>query len=351
MDGAPSPSESDSVQAVPWKSLSDSELLQRRICDLKLELKGTELSPLVEQLYAELENRGLSFRPRCYLGDEWFSALDVPTIAIPFYLAHPRLVALEKRMMLEVEGGEPAQFMQLLRHECGHALEHAYQLHRRRKRQTLFGPRSIPYAPETYRPRPYSRSYVRNLPNWYAQAHPDEDFAETFAVWLDPSVDWRKHYSGWKALTKLEYVDSVMREMGRTAPRVTDDSTPCHVSRLRARLETFYKRRRKEYAVDAPDFYDRDLEGIFTREPPARETSSAASFFRHQRRELVDSVARWTGERKVAIELLVRRLSARSAELKLFLARDERRTSIEVTAYVATLVTHYRFTGRFKRSV
>ena len=27
-----------------------------------------------------------------------------------------------------------------------------------------------------------------HLDPWYAQSHPDEDFAETFAVWLTPEV-------------------------------------------------------------------------------------------------------------------------------------------------------------------
>jgi len=335
----------------PWAALPDAELLNLRISELGLQLAGSGLESRIQQLGEELEAKGLSFRPHLYLGDEWFSPEDVPAVSIPFYLAHPRLMALEKKMMLEVEGGEPEWFARLLRHECGHAIEHAYSLHRRLRRKELFGPRSAAYDPDTYRPHPYSRSFVRNLPNWYAQAHPDEDFAETFAVWLNPKLDWRKQYTGWKALAKLEYVDALMKEIGRTPPKVTGLRLESQASRLRIKLDTFYKRRRRQYAADAPDFYDRDLQGIFAPTASVPQAITAIDFLRKHRKGLIDSVSRWTGERKVAVELLVRRLGERSHTLGLSLKHDEARTSIELTAYLATLVTNYQYTGKFKRSV
>ncbi len=335
-----------------WSQLPEAELLAMRICDLKLEIPGSPIEPHVAKLHAELEAKGLGFRPILYLGDEWFSPEDVPAIAIPFYFAHPRLVALEKKIMLEVEGGDPAWFQKLLRHETGHAIEHAYQLHKRRKRKELFGPRTVEYDPDHYRPQPYSKSFVKNLPNWYAQAHPDEDFAETFAVWLDPEVDWRKQYAGRKALQKLEYMDALMREIGPLPQVVSYGRLECQASRMRVTLEGFYRRRRKQYAEDAPDFYDRDLQRLFAPLPGAVPTQkTAAAFFRRHKRELVDSVARWTGERKVTIESLVKRLGERAAALGLSHSAEEARTTIEVTAWLATLVTHYQFTGKFKRTV
>ncbi len=335
-----------------FASLPDAELLAMRICDLPIQIEGSAIQPHLDQLSAELDARGIRFRPRFYLGDEWFSPEDVPAVAIPFYFAHPRLLALEQEMMLEVEGGDPKWFQKLLRHECGHAIEHAYQLHLRRRRQELFGKRTVEYDPDTYRPHPYSRSFVRNLPNWYSQAHPDEDFAETFAVWLDPGVDWRKQYAGWKALQKLEYVDELMLDIRGRPPRVTGGRLQSQASRLRSTLETFYRKRRKLYATDAPDFYDRDLRRIFEAAegaPPG--TRGADAYMRRNRRAMIDSVARWTGERKVTIEHLVRRLMERAAELNLKVGRDEMRTSMEVSAYLATLVSNYRFTGKFKRNV
>jgi hypothetical protein len=353
-DDPAEPTASPPTPAPPphWSTLPEAELLHLRVCDLRLEIPGSPIEPFVDKLHQELATRGIGFRPILYLGDEWFSPEDVPAIAIPFYFAHPRLVALEQKFMLEVEGGEPAWFQKLLRHETGHAIEHAYGLHRRRRRKQLFGPRTADYDPDHYRPQPYSKSFVKNLPNWYAQAHPDEDWAETFAVWLDPEVDWRRQYAGWKALQKLQYVDEVMKEIGPLPQKVSYGRLECQAARMRVTLEGFYRRRRKQYAEDAPDFYDRDLMGLFHPLPgavPSQKT--AAAFFRRHKRELVESVARWTGERKVTIESMVKRLQERAEALGLSHTGEESRTTIEVTAWLATLVTHYQFTGRFKRTV
>jgi len=143
---------------------------------------------------------------------KWFSPADVPGVALPFYLAHPRLIKLERSRMLYVEGATLETCMQYLRHEIGHAILHAYRLNRRRRWQRTFGSSSKPY-PRAYQPNPASRRYVHHLPGWYAQSHPEEDFAETFAVWLRPHSGWRRRYRGWPALKKLEYVDSLMTEL------------------------------------------------------------------------------------------------------------------------------------------
>ena len=343
-------SAAESTLQPAWSALPEEALLRMRVCDLGLTLESSGLERHVAQLSAELEGRGLVFRPECYLGDEWFSPEDVPSISLPFWLAHPRLAALEKKMMLEVEGGDPVWCQRLLRHECGHAIEHAYRLHRRAKRQQLFGKRSADYDPDTYRPQPYSRSFVRHLPNWYAQAHPDEDFAETFAVWLDPASDWRRHYRGWKALAKLEYMDALMREIGRSPPRVTGGPNEDEVSTLKVTLESLYRRRRKLYETDLPDFYDNDLKRIFTAGEPAGR-AKAAAFLRRQKRRVVDATARWTGARKVTIELLVKRLIERAAQLDLPMNKDEATTALEFSSWLAVVVTNWRFTGKFKRTV
>ena len=107
-----------------------------------------------------------------------------------------------------------------MRHEAGHVMAHAYQLHRRRRWQQLFGPSSKRY-PRYYRPNPASRHHVQHLRMWYAQSHPDEDFAETFAVWLRPRSHWRSRYAGWPALKKLEYVDELMRDIAGKRPTLT----------------------------------------------------------------------------------------------------------------------------------
>jgi len=149
-----------------WVTLRDEELLALRICDLGVRIEGSELQTRVGQLYDELAARAVSLRPDCYLGDEWFSPEGVPAIAVPFYLAHPRLKTLELHQMLEVEGGTSEWCQRLLRHECGHAIDHAYRISSRRQWQEVFGSPETEYTPDTYRPRPYSKSFVRHRPNW-----------------------------------------------------------------------------------------------------------------------------------------------------------------------------------------
>src|SRR5215208_795343 len=154
------------MEAADWASLSDAELFERRISSLGLRLEGTALEPLIRQLYDELSAKGLVFHPPCHVGDEWFVPVGVPAIFVPFFLAHDRLRALERSMMLEVEGGTPEWFMKLMRHEAGHAYMYAYQLTRRKKWKQCFGQTSREETPNTYRPRPFSRSYVVHLEDW-----------------------------------------------------------------------------------------------------------------------------------------------------------------------------------------
>ena len=333
-----------------WASLKDEELLAVRICDLGLRIEGSELEPRLRQFHDDLAQRGVALRPDCYLGDEWFSPAGAPAIAIPFYLAHPRLKALELRQMLEVEGGTAEWCQMLLRHECGHAIDHAYKFSQRPDWQSIFGSPEAEYAPETYTPRPYSRSFVRHLPNWYAQAHPDEDFAETFAVWLSsPPEDWRQRYRGWKALEKLEYVETLMQEVAATKPVVKRGRRISEARKLRSTLAHHYAVRRKLYAEDFPDVYDADLRSIFGTGEPSSE--SAAKFMRQHRADLITSIVQWTGQRKYTVNMLVQKLTKRCQELKLKAPTGPARLYFDLASYLAALVTNHLYTGRFKRSV
>jgi hypothetical protein len=338
----------------PWIGLKDDEILALRICDLGVRIESSELEPRVGQLFQELSGRGVQLRPDCYLGDEWFSPEGMAAIAIPFYLAHPRLKNLESRQMLEVEGGTAEWCQRLLRHECGHAVDHAYKFSSNREWQQVFGSPEAEYTPETYRPHPYSKSFVRHLPNWYAQAHPDEDFAETFAVWLaTPPDEWRERYRGWKAIEKLEYVHALMQEAklqnANPTPRIRKRRRISEARNLRTTLSRYYAARRKLYAEDFPDFYDADLRALFGNGEPTAE--SAARLMRKNRAALIRSIVQWTGQRKYTVSMLVRKLIRRCHDLNLTAPRDSVRLHFELAAYLAALVTNHLHTGRFKRSV
>jgi len=287
--------------------------------------------------------------PSCYLGDEWFTPEGSPVIAIPFYLAHPRLKQLELHQMLEVEGGTLEWCMQILRHECGHAYDHAYEFSSRDDWAGVFGDRNMEYEPETYQPRPYSKSFVRHLPNWYAQAHPDEDFAETFAVWLSsPPEEWHSQYRGWKALKKLDYMDTLMTYAHSHAPVVVKERRLWQASRSRRTLEKYYAAKRKLYAEDFPDIYDDDLRAIFEKGEAGEE--NAAQLMQRLRHVLIAAVGRWTGQRKYIGSKLLSKLISRCRELGLSAPRDQTRLLIDLASYMAALVTNHLHTGRFKRS-
>ena len=332
-----------------WSELSDEELLDLRFCELGLTIQGTFLESCVAKLYAELEAREIRLRPPCYLGDEWFSPEAMPLIAIPFYLAHPRLAQLEKKMMMEVEGGGGEDdTMRFFRHEAGHALCHGFELTERQDWKAVFGSASQEFR-DHYRYQPYSRNFVRHLENWYAQSHPEEDFVETFAVWLTPGVDWKSLYRDWPALRKLEFVDRLMRDLPAKPTIGAGGRKPYDVRYLRSRLRTHYERRRRLYAEESPSFFDDDLKRIFAEKSAASSTISASRFLRRQRAQIVDAVAFWTRERKFTVDRVLKQLIARCDELRLCVPRDEDRTKIETSAYLSALVSNYLFTGRLKR--
>jgi hypothetical protein len=337
------------MDAANWVSLSDDELLEKKISLLGLKLAGTELEPLIKQLYDELSQKGLVFHPPCHVGDEWFVPVGIPAIFIPFFLVHDRLRKLERKMILEVEGETPEWFLRLMRHEAAHAYSYAYQLYKRKKWQRTFGLASTEET-EFYRPRPYSRSYVVHLDDWYAQSHPDEDFAETFAVWLTPGLDWRARYKGWRALQKLEYVDELMKSLAGKPPIFQPEYRVADYDCLDIKLKTFYARKRKLYEDAYPDFYDRDLKQLFAATPEVAGRLEASAYLRTHRRSLMDSVCRWTNEKKYRVNKLLTRLIERCDQLDLHIKPHDPQLNLQVTSYLTTLVMNHLFTGKFKRT-
>jgi len=331
-----------------WAEYDDESLLKVRICDLGLSIEGTDIAIYIDQLYSELDAKGLTFHPRCYLADEWLCPDEEPIIGIPFFLAHSRLKKLEKKMVLEVEGGSKEQFMRLLRHEAGHTFNYAYRLYKKRKWGEFFGSFNEEY-PDTYIPRPYSRKYVRHLENCYAQYHPDEDFAETFAVWLTPGKNWEEEYNGWRvALAKLKYVDKLMADIAGKDPVHSCDKQYWSASKLKQTLDYYYKRRRREFAEDLPGFFDPELKKIF-RETSGRPKESAKQFIRKHRRQIIKSMGMWTGKNKYLINEIMGKLLSAASELELQRYTDQDVALLELATYVNTMVMNRLFTGRLKQ--
>ena len=306
-----------------WARLPDEQLLQLRLKDLKVKVEGTWLEDCVGELNNELEQRGIRIKPHTWIADEWFSPDNTPGIAIPFYLAHPRLMRLERKKIIDVEGGTVPECMRILRHEAGHVLQHSYQLHRRRRWQKLFGRSSSRY-PNFYQPNPASKHFVQHLRLWYAQSHPDEDFAETFAVWLTPRSNWRKRYAGWPALKKLQYVDELMAELAEAKPVLTHRLKVDPLSRTTRTLAEHYKRKQALYAVESTKKYDKDLRRIFSDDRKRRRSVAASTFLRKHRAEIRRIVAKWTGEYQLTLDSVLDDMIVRCRELKLRAVGPER---------------------------
>jgi Putative zinc-binding metallo-peptidase len=323
----------------PWASWPDQKLLQVRLKDLKVTIEGTWLEARVEDLYHELAQRGLRIRPHAWISNEWFSPDDTPGIAIPFYLAHPRLMRLERKMVIDVEGGTVPECMRILRHEAGHVVQAAYLLHRRRRWQELFG-RSSKRYPEYYRPNPGSRRYVQHLPFWYAQSHPDEDFAETFAVWLTPRSNWRQRYAGWPALKKLKYVDELMAELAGKKPLLKGRLHVDPLRRLNQTLAEHYQKRQAHYAVGHPTIYDRDLLRIFSDQPRHRQSPAASAFLRRNRTKIRQIVSKWTGEHQLTLDAVFDDMIGRSRELRLRAVGSERALRMEFIVLLTAKTVH-----------
>jgi putative zinc-binding metallo-peptidase len=341
------PSDRDALTPVDWTTLSDEKLLEVRMCDLGVTVEGTELEARIAVIAGELEARGVRFRPRYWLSDEWFTPDGVPGVAIPFYLAHPRLARLELAQMLEVEGGDETSCLRILRHEVGHAIDNAYELRRRPTRRRLFGNPATPY-PEYYTPKPYSKSFVHHLDHWYAQSHPDEDFAETFAVWLDPQSKWGSQYLGWPAQRKLEYMDRLMRELARRRPAVKSKRQVDPLPRLRKTLGEHYRRKREHYGLDHPDFYDSDLRNLFSDSSAYAKNTTAASFVRKIRKEVRSTVASFTDSYQYTIDQLLEKIIGRCRDLNLRLMDSEESTKVDFMVFLTVQTMNYLHSGRHR---
>ena len=298
-----------------WARLDDEQLLDLRLCDLRLRLRGSGIEPRIERLYQELAARGIAFRPHAWLAEEWFSPDGVPGFAVPFYLAHPRLQRLERKMTGEAEGTNHNWQMRILRHEAGHAIDSAWRLRRRARWRALFGSASRRYAPH-YRARPASRRHVQHLGEWYAQAHPTEDFAETFAVWLQPHSDWRRRYADWPARAKLEYVAEVAGEIAHHRPPVQCRERIEALEENTLTLREYYRRKRVALSRRHPARADAALRRVFG-SASGSAGAGAAALLRAHKAKLRGVIEREAGADRYAAQQLLRLAIERCDHLRL----------------------------------
>jgi hypothetical protein len=337
----------------PWQDggVSERHVFQEAglgrtpIRELGLTIAGTPLEPILATFERELDDKGISgVRPSFYLSGEWGVPEDSISIAIPFYLARPELTELHAARIGHVEGTTRADILRYLRHEMGHVVNYAYELHDAPDWVRLFGAMTQDYQ-EDYRPQPFSRRFVRHLPGWYAQKHPDEDWAETFAVWMTPGLDWRGEYADWpEALAKLEYCARVMGELAGRPPTVTDEDLDEDVSEIESSLDDWYREQTAggSKGIQLPRGLDGALRAVFDDPREASEAAppsswrEAAALFGELERELMSSVFVWTGHFPERTRDLLAHLRGRAEDLRL--AYDPLRQTA-VTIAITTLIT------------
>jgi hypothetical protein len=320
-------------------------VLGKKVSELGLRVEGSPVESYVRQLYEDLDRRGFKkFRPVCYLTDEWGCPDQQPVLGIPFYLADPKLRKIEKAVdALETD----RQVMMYMRHEAGHVFNYAYRLYTTPEWRRLFGPFFRPYR-DDYRPIPFSRNFVRHIEGWYAQKHPDEDFAETFAVWLTPRSAWRRRYKGWPAMQKLRYVERVARALADVEPIVKTgdvDITPDDIS---VTVEQFYEAAGQERQARIDIALDAHLHEIFlTRK--RKEAKPAADIVNKYRPELIEKITYWTGVPRPVVRALIDSICRTCQRMKLWGERgEEARYLVEVTALATTLAMNFLTRGRFE---
>ena len=324
---------------------------RRPIRDLGLTIAGTRLEPILETFEKELAARGLTrVRPRFYLSTEWGVPDGTVAIAVPFYLARPELARLHRERTGHVEGASEADILRYLRHEMGHVVNYAYKLFERGEWVEKFGAITQPYV-EEYTPRPFSKRYVRHLPGWYAQKHPDEDWAETFAVWMTPGLDWRAAYDGWpEALAKLETCARFVEEVREREPLVTDDELDEDVGEIGLSLDELYAD--SDDAEALPAGVDGALRSIFDEDvSPASdggEARPAGLLLERLAPELAPTVYRWTGHFPERTHDLVRQMARRAVELGLgYGAAHEITVTVAVTTLVTALAMNHVLGGNY----
>jgi len=327
--------------------------MNKPLSELNLRIEGTFLEKLINRLYAELDRKDISFKPKAYLTDTWGCPNKVPLIGIPFYYADPALSKIEDEMHGDLE--DEHELLMTLRHEAGHAINYAYRLYQAEEWQNAFGRFTEPYR-DYFHPKPHSKEFVKHLyqqvGNYagriYAQKHPDEDFAETFAVWLTPRSNWRQKYRNWGALGKLKFVDRLMKKIGPRKPSVTDGELIHPIEGINFTLLEYYNKSEERYREKAQGYVDDVLREIFNTNGRGTKRVSAGGFIEKNRNHLVERISHWTGEETSSVEPLIDKLIARAKELDLnFSPSRQARKLIEVTALATTLVMNYVYEGKF----
>lgn len=318
--------------------ISYQKFLTTRICDLDLDPEQS-LSESFKRLKRELKGRRIKLWPDFYFGSEWGCVNKKISISIPFYYGMPELK--------ELEGDIPTKegILKTLRHETGHSVNYAYKLYQRKDWKEIFGDFNKKYRDGyLYRVNPWSKSYVRHLhylgdPH-YAQKHPDEDWAETFAIWLDPRSHWEKKYRNWpNALDKLTYVDRLMEEIAGEEPMNLKKKREVEYTTIEETVSEWWGLDGEMLDQELQESL-KDMRELFVQPTNGRrKLLPAGKLIRRYARLLTEQVSQWIlGSNQHTVRKRLCRWEAICRNESLgYLPEDEERKLIELT----TLLTYY----------
>lgn len=322
--------------------ISYQKFLTTKICDLELDVNES-MAPCLKRLKRELREHRIVLWPDFYFGNEWGCMNKRISISIPFYLATAEL--------RDLEGDVPTneEMTKILRHETGHAVNYAYKLWQQKDWKETFGDFNKKYRDGyLYRVNPWSKSYVRHLhylgdPH-YAQKHPDEDWAETFATWLDPRSHWADKYRNWpNALEKLFYVDSLMEEIAGKEPSNIETKRDGEYLTIEETVSEWWgldgellDQELQEYLTDMNELFIKPANG-------RRKLLPAWKLIRKYARLLTERVSLWiSGSNKHTVRRRLRQWEAICKNESLgYLPEEEERMLVELT----TLLTYYVVDG------
>ncbi|MCO4753671.1 MAG: putative zinc-binding metallopeptidase [Bacteriovoracaceae bacterium] len=306
--------------------LTDEEILSMPIKDLPIDPCAVPFPKAITKLKSELRRRDIDWTPHVWASEEWFSPDGVPGFAFPFTLLDPRLIRLEKKYVGFLEGSTEKEFLKLVRHECAHAIDNAFHLRKLKRRQKVFGISSTPY-PSYYLPVAHSKKFVRHLPQGYAQAHPEEDWAETFAVWLGDKRQWRNKYQDWPAIVKLNLVDEIMNELKFKYPQTTNHKTPLHFSQDTRTLKQYFKWRRSSLGLMRKNFYNAKLDSVFSSEG----VLETRDFFKKHEQHICRNLKKRTNLNSAIIKVMVKELKqeCKSKDFRLKFSMERSKKAVE----------------------
>jgi hypothetical protein len=340
------------------------ETLNTPIHRLDVSIEGSFFAEAIRIGRQDLRRMRISqLEPHFYLSTGYGTVAGTSSIALGFYDCNETL----RQLNLELRGFQYTrrEIVDLIRHELGHAFAYAYKLYSRKDFRKVFNVKGNYFL--TYpmtdryiqRVNPYSRDFVNPSGDHYAQKHPDEDFAETFTVWIQPRSNWEREYRNYPgALRKLRFVDGLIRELRNEPPLIKQSPYLFEpLEEFRITVAQFFKLRSiRAYRHQATGYIDPDLREQFWSPPPVlangnrreRHFVQAVGFIRRHKRYIGSHVGRWARVDARVVQDFLDKCVYRAGALDLWVRKDKREAAlIDFCAFVTARCTRYAENGTF----